>query len=113
MHEQSPDPRENDAIELPDFYEDQLLRREAGADWKFEEPEPRLFGLLIAREIIIESMTNAGIRPPAKDSEKPGEPVPIYDEYLALVQRIDALKEELDVATPPPLPLEQEDRYTT
>lgn len=39
--------------------------------------------------------------------------LPNFEEHLALMhRRIDALKEELDVTSPPPLPLEQEDRYT-
>ncbi len=108
MNEQQPQPLHDADIEV-DFSEDHLLRREAGEGWKYDEPDKRLLGLLIDREVIVESMTRDGLHPPAKHDRIPDKPAPIYSAYLELVKKIDEHKEELDITTPPPLPLEQED----
>jgi|GEM_PF-2121890 hypothetical protein len=102
-------PERNTQIELPDFDQDVMLRREAGEGWKFSEPEPYLFDMIVSREILIESMKHAGLHPPAKSENTPGEYAPVYEAYLAMNQSIDEQKQELDITTPPPLPLEQED----
>ncbi len=94
--EASPTPSESSEAALK---ENKLLLKEAGTEM-LGEPDKLLLGFIIAREVIIDSMREAGVRPPVKSDADETAKL-IYQAYQSMCSKIDERKAELGLLPPP------------